>query len=79
LLNGKTQPLLTIRFDRYGSDVMASWTAAHLGDSMLVLVNGRYLTMPTVNEPLSDGSAQFTVADDAAVRRLLQSAPTEKP
>jgi preprotein translocase subunit SecD len=73
MLNDKLQPVLTIALDKSGSAAIAKWTEAHAGSPMLVLVSGRFLSMPMISGPLTSGSLQLTGNDDTAVRKLLES------
>ena len=73
-VNDTTQTALVIGLDRQGTTILAGWTKAHVGGNMLVLVDGRVLSMGQVVEPISSGSLQLSAGDAASMRKLLDPA-----
>ena len=60
------QPVVNIRFDSGGSATFAKVTAQNVGKRFAMVLDGRVLSAPSINEPILGGSAQisgsFTVA-----------------
>lgn len=60
------QPVVNIRFDSGGSTTFAKVTAQNVGKRFAMVLDGRVLSAPSINEPILGGSAQisgsFTVA-----------------
>jgi preprotein translocase subunit SecD len=60
------QPVVNIRFDSAGSATFAKVTAQNVGKRFAMVLDGRVLSAPNINEPILGGSAQisgsFTVA-----------------
>ncbi|WP_422061693.1 protein translocase subunit SecD [Sphingopyxis sp.] len=60
------QPVVTIRFDSGGSSTFAKVTAQNVGKRFAMVLDGKVLSAPSINEPILGGSAQisgsFTVA-----------------
>jgi preprotein translocase subunit SecD len=60
------QPVVTIRFDSGGSATFARVTAQNVGKRFAMVLDGKVLSAPSINEPILGGSAQisgsFTVA-----------------
>lgn len=59
-------PVVTIRFDSGGSATFARVTAQNVGKRFAMVLDGKVLSAPSINEPILGGSAQisgnFTVA-----------------
>ncbi|WP_432770072.1 MAG: protein translocase subunit SecD [Sphingopyxis sp.] len=59
-------PVVTIRFDSSGSSTFAKVTAQSVGKRFAMVLDGKVLSAPSINEPILGGSAQisgsFTVA-----------------
>ena len=60
------QPVVNIRFDSGGSATFAKVTAQNVGKRFAMVLDGKVLSAPSINEPILGGSAQisgsFTVA-----------------
>ena len=70
-------PVVTIRFDSGGSATFAKVTAQNVGKRFAMVLDGRVLSAPSINEPILGGSAQisgnFTVASANALAISLRS------
>ena len=71
------QPVVSIRFDSGGSSAFAKVTTANVGKRFAMVLDGRVLSAPSINEPILGGSAQisgsFTVASANALAISLRS------
>lgn len=71
------QPVVTIRFDSAGSNTFAKVTAQNVNKRFAMVLDGRVLSAPSINEPILGGSAQisgsFSVASANALAISLRS------
>ncbi|MBA3942231.1 MAG: protein translocase subunit SecD [Sphingopyxis sp.] len=71
------QPVVTIRFDSAGSNAFAKTTAQNVGKRFAMVLDGRVLSAPSINEPILGGSAQisgsFSVSSANALAISLRS------
>ena len=56
--NGR--PALTFRFDDVGTRRFGEYTAAHIGDTFAIILDGRVLSAPIIQAPLHAGSGMIT-------------------
>ncbi|PQM27908.1 protein translocase subunit SecD [Sphingopyxis lindanitolerans] len=54
------QPVVNIRFDSGGSATFAKVTAQSVGKRFAMVLDGRVLSAPSINEPILGGSAQIS-------------------
>ncbi|GAA0860903.1 protein translocase subunit SecD [Sphingopyxis soli] len=54
------QPVVNIRFDSGGSATFAKVTAQNVGKRFAMVLDGRVLSAPSINEPILGGSAQIS-------------------
>ena len=71
------QPVVSIRFDSGGSSAFAKVTTANVGKRFAMVLDGKVLSAPNINEPILGGSAQisgsFTVSSANALAISLRS------
>ncbi|MGL3820552.1 protein translocase subunit SecD [Sphingopyxis sp. R3-92] len=71
------QPVVSIRFDSAGSSTFAKVTAQSVGKRFAMVLDGKVLSAPSINEPILGGSAQisgsFSVASANALAISLRS------
>jgi preprotein translocase subunit SecD len=71
------QPVVSIRFDSQGAATFAKVTSASVGQRFAMVLDGKVLSAPSINEPILGGSAQisgnFTVASANALAISLRS------
>jgi len=71
------QPVVSIRFDSGGSSTFAKVTAQSVGKRFAMVLDGKVLSAPSINEPILGGSAQisgsFSVASANALAISLRS------
>jgi preprotein translocase subunit SecD len=71
------QPVVSIRFDSGGSSTFAKVTAQSVGQRFAMVLDGKVLSAPSINEPILGGSAQisgsFSVASANALAISLRS------
>lgn len=71
------QPVVSIRFDSGGSSTFAKVTAQNVGKRFAMVLDGKVLSAPSINEPILGGSAQisgsFSVASANALAISLRS------
>jgi SecD/SecF fusion protein len=77
------QPIVTFHFDRIGAKRFAEITRAHVGEPFAVVLDGKVLSAPTIQEPITQGSGQisgnFTVAETATLAALLRAGALPAP
>jgi preprotein translocase subunit SecD len=71
------QPVVSIRFDSGGSSTFAKVTSQSVGKRFAMVLDGKVLSAPSINEPILGGSAQisgsFSVASANALAISLRS------
>jgi SecD/SecF fusion protein len=77
------QPIVTFRFDSIGAKRFADITRAHAGDPFAIVLDGKVLSAPVIQEPITGGSGQisgnFTVAETATLAALLRAGALPAP
>jgi preprotein translocase subunit SecD len=63
---------LDVQYDDVGRTALASWTSQHVGEPMLVLLEGRVVFVGVVQEEISTGALMLTGPNPAAVQRVLE-------
>ena len=58
--SGNQAYLVEITFDAAGKETFAQVTADHIGERIVILVNGETVSTPVVNEPITDGKSVIT-------------------
>ena len=75
------EPTLDITLTDAGSAALASWTQAHVGENMALVVDGVVVAVPTINEPITTGQISLDVAGEApliplrAIAIMIESGP----
>ncbi len=77
------QPAVELTFGPVGAEALATYTAAHLGQSLPLALDGRILTAPTIQGPLTGGEVFITFPSipnpgelsAAALAAILESGP----
>lgn len=54
------QPMVMISFDEAGTRKFAQLTAANVGNPLAIVLDGKVLSAPIVNEPITGGQAQIS-------------------
>ncbi len=54
------QPVVNIRFDGQGSNIFARVTRENVGKRFAMLIDGKVISAPTINEPINGGQAQIS-------------------
>ncbi|MDD4563158.1 MAG: protein translocase subunit SecD, partial [Syntrophomonadaceae bacterium] len=57
---GQEEAEVLIDFDKEGSRLFAEATAANVGKPIKIVIDGKVISAPTVQEPITDGSARIT-------------------
>ncbi|MGV7121559.1 protein translocase subunit SecD [Sphingopyxis sp. 550A] len=65
------QPVVNIRFDSGGSATFAKVTAQNVGKRFAMVLDGRVLSAPSINEPILGGSAQISGSFSVATANNL--------
>jgi hypothetical protein len=73
------QPAIDIKLAPDGAQALSDYSTAHVGDVMLVIIDGKVLAGPVIAAPLTDGTFELItvpmVLPDAAVAAILVSGP----
>ena len=75
------RPTLDISLTDVGTAAMASWTQAHVMESIALVVDGVVIAVPTINEPITTGQISIDVAGEApliplrAIAIMIESGP----
>lgn len=71
------QPVVTIRFNGQGATIFSRVTRENVGKRFAMLIDGKVLSAPSINEPINGGSAQisgsFTVESASNMAIALRS------
>jgi SecD/SecF fusion protein len=76
-------PIVKFRFDSVGAKRFAEITRAHVGEPFAIVLDGKVLSAPTIQEPITQGSGQisgsFTVAEATSLATLLRAGALPVP
>lgn len=77
------QPIVTFRFDSTGARQIGEITSANVGRPFAIVLDGKVLSAPVINEPITGGSGQivgnFTVEDTVVLSALLRAGALPAP
>ena len=77
------QPVVNFRFDSTGAKRFAEITRAHVREPFAIVLDGRVLSAPVIQEPIAGGSGQisgsFTVKDTTSLAALLRAGSLPVP
>jgi len=62
---GEWGPVVNLEFDAAGRSAFASHTAAHVRERLAIVLDGRVVSAPVVQEPIPGGRAQITLGAGA--------------
>jgi preprotein translocase subunit SecD len=75
--NGIAQKLVTFTMTAEGTQKLAAYSAAHGGDSLLIVVGGKAFAEIAVSQPMTDG--KLVTGDNPAVTEALSKAIVAAP
>ncbi len=71
------EAMVNLEFDKTGAKLFAEATAANVGKPIAIVLDGKTISAPTVNEPIPNGQAQisgnFTAKEAQDLAVLLRS------
>lgn len=74
---GRKMPMVSLEFDREGTQVFAQLTASHVGQIVPIYLDGEVISAPKVNSAITEGKAVITGSADiqeaARLANLLRS------
>jgi len=73
------QVVLWLGLDEEGTAVIADWSMSHIGESLPLLLGGRVVSVPTIVEPIIDGSIAISADDGTDLRSTFESATVPAP
>jgi SecD/SecF fusion protein len=77
------QPIVSFHFDNAGAKRFAEITRAHVGEPFAIVLDGKVLSAPVIQEPIPGGSGQisgsFTVAETTSLAALLRAGALPAP
>lgn len=77
------EPIVSFRFDSLGARQFADITTKNTGRPFAIVLDGKVLTAPRINEPITGGSGQitgsFTVQDSVVLSALLRAGALPAP
>jgi SecD/SecF fusion protein len=77
------QPIVSFRFDSIGTRQFAEITRDNVGHPFAIVLDGKVLSAPVINEPITGGSGQisgsFTVEDTVVLSALLRAGALPAP
>ncbi|MBC8717178.1 MULTISPECIES: protein translocase subunit SecD [Brucella/Ochrobactrum group] len=77
------EPIVSFRFDSLGARQFADITTKNVGRPFAIVLDGKVLTAPRINEPITGGSGQitgnFTVQDSVVLSALLRAGALPAP
>lgn len=65
------EPVVSLQFDKDGSELFKQITTANVGKRVAIFLDGEPITVPVVNEPITDGQAQISGNFTATEARTL--------
>ncbi len=54
------EPLISLEFDSQGRELFSSITKEHVGEVLGIVLDGEVISLPVIQEEISDGNAQIT-------------------
>ncbi|MET0988435.1 MAG: protein translocase subunit SecD [Steroidobacteraceae bacterium] len=83
-LDGQTGlPVVSFRFDDTGARIFAKVTRENVGRQLAIVLDGKVISAPVINEPIAGGAGQiegnFTVAETSALAALLRAGALPVP
>jgi preprotein translocase subunit SecD len=74
------RPALSLRFSDAGAATLANWSRQHVGALTALVVDGVVVVLPTVNEPLVEGTVTLSLGETPpvpldAVAAMINSGP----
>lgn len=82
-LNQRNQSVISIEFNKEGTEIFRKFTRAHVDDILAVFFDGKLLTAPTINEPIPSGKAEIsgfkTLQDAKKTAELLNAGALPVP
>jgi SecD/SecF fusion protein len=77
------QPIVSFRFDQAGGRAFGAFTAANVGRPMAIVLDGKVLSAPVIQEPILGGKGQisgrFTVQEASDLAALLRAGALPAP
>jgi SecD/SecF fusion protein len=77
------QPVVTFRFDTAGARRFAEITRTHVGEPFAIVLDGKVLSAPVIQEPITGGAGQisgsFSVAETTSLAALLRAGALPVP
>ncbi|MGU3398132.1 protein translocase subunit SecD [Brucellaceae bacterium D45D] len=77
------EPIVSFRFDSLGARQFADITTKNVGRPFAIVLDGKVLTAPRINEPITGGSGQitgnFSVEDTVVLSALLRAGALPAP
>lgn len=77
------EPIVQFRFDSSGARQFAAITSANIGKPFAIVLDGKVLSAPVIQQPITGGSGQisgtFTVAEAADLAALLRAGALPAP
>ncbi|MCB8828744.1 hypothetical protein LJD47_27405, partial [Escherichia coli] len=77
------QPIISFRFDNVGARQFAEITSQNVGRPFAIVLDGKVLTAPVIQVPITGGSGQitgnFTVQDTVTTAALLRAGALPAP
>ncbi|MGH6915818.1 MAG: protein translocase subunit SecD, partial [Geminicoccales bacterium] len=77
------RPVISFRFDTTGARIFGSFTSSHVGDELAIVLDGKVLSAPVIQEPILGGSGQisgrFTVEEAKDLAALLRAGALPAP
>ncbi|MPY75661.1 MAG: protein translocase subunit SecD [Alphaproteobacteria bacterium] len=77
------RPVISFRFDTTGARIFGSFTQSHVGSELAIVLDGKVLSAPVIQEPILGGSGQisgrFTVEEAKDLAALLRAGALPAP
>jgi SecD/SecF fusion protein len=54
------RPVISFRFDTAGARIFGAFTKSHVGDGLAIVLDGKVLSAPVIQEPILGGSGQIS-------------------
>jgi SecD/SecF fusion protein len=77
------QPIVSFRLDSIGAKRFADITRTHVGQPFAIVLDGKVLSAPVIQEPITGGAGQitgdFTIAEAASLAAMLRAGALPVP
>ena len=79
VVTSQSNATLQITLNKDAAERFKTYTAAHVGEKLDILVDGQINSSPVIKTPIEGGHLEITMLRDAAARKLAKRLKKEEP